>query len=378
MRLWLVSVILVAFTTAAVVVAPAAEADDAPSSALTTSPLDPAAPRTAIDLTRVRVKIERGERQLAVADARIQSAQVAVQMADSLAAANQVQLDAARAVVRDQAVNSYVRGSPGSQLLGVSAASDLSSAHAYASAALAVHDAELQRLVDLQQTLDDDRAAKADALHDAQTDRSGIADVLATLEQARAQDQQLLDRWGAVPVMGDTQLSAAQLAAWFRSTGYTPHLAPGTSIDDLARLYVVEATAEHVRGDLAFAQAVVETGFFQVAAGNNYSGIGVCDSCQGGYVFPTPLDGVRTQIQLLRNYADPDSRAAVLANPPSPTLYGTNPMKAAASYDSFFLKGKAPLWNEMGNGNWATDPTYAHKVIDLYARMLTYALMQPS
>jgi hypothetical protein len=143
-------------------------------------------------------------------------------------------------------------------------------------------------------------------------------------------------------------------------------------------LYVIEGKAEHVRGDLAFAQSVIETGGFSVAAGNNYSGIGVCDSCTGGYSFPTPLDGVRAQIQLLRNYADPDSRAGDLTNPPSPTLYGADAEKAAATYNSFFLKGKAPLWNDMGNGNWATDPTYAGKVILLFAQMVNFANAHPS
>jgi hypothetical protein len=157
-----------------------------------------------------------------------------------------------------------------------------------------------------------------------------------------------------------------------------PRLAPGVAIDDIARLYVIEGNAEHVRGDLAFAQAVIETGSFKVAAGNNYSGIGVCDSCTDGYGFPTPLDGVRAQIQLLRNYADPDSRAANLANPPSPSLYGTDAAQAATTYDGFFLKGKAPLWNVMGNGNWATDPGYAKKVIELFARMVAYASQHPA
>src|SRR5262249_30999476 len=148
---------------------------------------------------------------------------------------------------------------------------------------------------------------------------------------ATSQEQTLLDQWGAVPVMGDAWLTAGELADWYRSTGAAARLAPGTTIDDLTHLYLVEGRAEGVRGDLAFAQAIVETGGFRVAAGNNYSGIGVCDSCTNGYAFSTPLDGVRAQIQLLRNYADPDSRAANLANPPSQSLYGSDPVRAATT-----------------------------------------------
>ena len=128
-----------------------------------------------------------------------------------------------------------------------------------------------------------------------------------------------------------------------------------------------------VRGDIAFAQAIVESAYFSVAAGNNYAGIGACDSCDGGLAFATPEEGVRAQIQLLRNYADPNSRAANLAHPPAPGLYGNDTTAAANTYDTFFLKGKAPVWNVMGNGNWATDPDYAAKVIATYARILAFA-----
>jgi hypothetical protein len=191
-------------------------------------------------------------------------------------------------------------------------------------------------------------------------------------------DQALLQKWGAITVMGDAELNGAQMAAWYASTGAQAVLAPGTTMDDITRMYIEEGQAEHVRGDLAFAQAIVETGSFKVAAGNNFSGIGVCDSCKGGNEFASPRAGIRAQIQLLRNYADPSSRASNLRYPPEPGLYGSDPDKAAHLYDTFFLKGKAPLWNLMGHGNWATDPTYAPKVIDVYVRMVLFANAHPA
>jgi hypothetical protein len=119
---------------------------------------------------------------------------------------------------------------------------------------------------------------------------------------------------------------------------------------------------------------MLETGSFSETRGNNFSGIGNCDSCGGqGLVFPTPQEGIRAQIQLLRSYADLTSRAANLANPPVAALFGADPLAAAASYDTFFLKGKVPLWNDMGNGNWATSPTYAANVLSVYAKMLDFA-----
>ena len=54
-----------------------------------------------------------------------------------------------------------------------------------------------------------------------------------------------------------------------------------------------------------------------------------------------------------------------------PELWGSNPSTAAYNFDHYFAKGKAPLWNNMGNGNWATAPNYATVVLGVYNQMLT-------
>ena len=128
-----------------------------------------------------------------------------------------------------------------------------------------------------------------------------------------------------------------------------------------------------MRGDFAFAQAVLETGGFASAPDNNYSGLGWCDSCARGTRFPTPRDGIRAQVQLLLNYADAGSRAAKLHHPPSPYWWSADPDRAAHQFDTFFAKGWSPTWSEMGHGNWATDPNYSGKVIGIYKQMVAYA-----
>ena len=79
------------------------------------------------------------------------------------------------------------------------------------------------------------------------------------------------------------------------------------------------------------------------------------------------------QIQLLRSYADPDSRTANLAHPPEPGVWGKRSARRGRQVRHFFLKGKVPLWNQMGNGNWATATDYAPRVIGIYEKMLTFA-----
>jgi hypothetical protein len=179
-------------------------------------------------------------------------------------------------------------------------------------------------------------------------------------------------RLAGQPVMGPATLTVAQMLAWYDAQGYHPHLAD-TTVPELAQVFLQEGADENVRGDFAFAQAIVETGGFSAAPGDNYSGLGWCDTCTRGTVFPTPRDGIRAQIQLLLNYADADSRAASLHHPPSPYWWGADPGDAGHEFDTYFAKGWAPTWSEMGHGNWATDPNYASKVIGVYQRMVAFA-----
>ncbi|MFA5884825.1 MAG: glucosaminidase domain-containing protein [Acidimicrobiia bacterium] len=183
-------------------------------------------------------------------------------------------------------------------------------------------------------------------------------------------------RAGGPSLLGPTNLSAAQMAGWWRAQGYSGY-SVSVPIDALAQIYVDEANAEGVRGDLAFAQAVVETGGFRYTSpGNNFAGMGWCDSCTNGRAFPTPLDGVRAQIQHLKNYGDQTSRAANLAHPASVYWYAPSSLSQAVAnenFDTFFAKGWALTWNQMGNGNWATDPNYSQKVLKVYAGMVASA-----
>ena len=80
-------------------------------------------------------------------------------------------------------------------------------------------------------------------------------------------------------------------------------------IEVLAQIYLDEGARTGVRGDVAFAQSILETGGFanpgSAATNNNFAGIGWCDSCKHGFDFPDAKTGVRAQLQLLRIYVDP-------------------------------------------------------------------------
>ena len=166
------------------------------------------------------------------------------------------------------------------------------------------------------------------------------------------------------PVLGASLLGPAQIEAWYASTGIQSR--SPTPVGRIARLFVEEGTAQGVRGDIAFAQAMLETGYLRyggqvVPADHNFGGIGACDSCERGLRYPDPETGVRAHIQHLWAYASPTADAAALARP-----------VVDVRFANVQPPGKAPLWETMGNGNWATSTTYAPKVLDVWRKMLAW------
>jgi len=177
---------------------------------------------------------------------------------------------------------------------------------------------------------------------------------------------------GVVHVLGTSQISAARIAAWYRANTPVTYRA-SVPVETLAGYFVLEGDVERVRGDLAFAQSIVETGWFAFSSSvppqyNNFAGIGATDSGGQANQFPDAQTGVRAQIQHLMSYADPNASCTV------PPLHNAC---VDPRFDFVSPHGRATSWNEMGNGNWATDPTYASKVIAVYNRMRAYAGLPP-
>ncbi|HXG55316.1 MAG TPA: glucosaminidase domain-containing protein [Vicinamibacterales bacterium] len=169
-----------------------------------------------------------------------------------------------------------------------------------------------------------------------------------------------------VAIMGSSTLSAAQIVAWFNGRQPRPagNYNATVPVDVMARYFVEEGASEGVTGDVAFMQSVVETGWFRFsgsvpASSNNFAGIGATDSNPAPAVFGDARTGVRAQIQHLRAYADPSALTCTVPPLNNPCV---DPRFALV-----LPKGKAPLWNQMGNGNWASASTYATSILTLYA-----------
>ena len=135
----------------------------------------------------------------------------------------------------------------------------------------------------------------------------------------------------SVKVMGPcSRLSVDQIVAWFDSVpkASTWSYKASVPLRDLVTYYVEEGAKK----------ITINT-----------------DPLGGAATFPDARTGVRAQIQHLRAYAD--ATATTCAQPP---LH--NPC-VDPRFNLVSPKGKAPTWNQFGNGKWATDPTYASKII---------------
>ncbi|WP_432427549.1 glucosaminidase domain-containing protein [Salinilacustrithrix flava] len=186
--------------------------------------------------------------------------------------------------------------------------------------------------------------------------RADLARAIAQAEEARRQV--------GPAILGLPVLDAGDLVAWYR-TYYAadPPFAPITAIVDA---YLAIGAEEGVTADIAFAQAILETGGFTSghARGFNFAGIGAYDHCAPacGFRFPDLDAGVRAHLHLLRAYADPALTSAQLAAPPNPLV----------APERVGVRGCCSRWTGL-TGVWATDPNYDRKVLGIYRLMVETA-----
>jgi hypothetical protein len=219
---------------------------------------------------------------------------------------------------------------------------------------------------------DDVRARRDATARDRDAAAARVDELLASLEDARnrlAEAQDGIARFhraattAASPIMGPSLLSAGDLAAFVRARGGAPRIS--VSLDALAQMYVEEGAKLGIRGDVAFAQSILETGWFEFRNSmvdpedNNYAGIGACDTCDGGFSFPSARAGVRAQMQLLRVYVD---RGVTRDSLPDPLLLpGTLRLG---------FRGRVQTWWDL-TGTWATARDYGNALYAVYDRMVS-------
>lgn len=163
-------------------------------------------------------------------------------------------------------------------------------------------------------------------------------------------------------IMGTSVYSADHLASFAVSQlgGDTSKVSLYCSLYEIAKFYISEGAAEGVRGDIAFCQALIETGVFRYGNDvkwdqNNFCGLGATGGGNPGNSFPTVQTGVRAHIQHLVSYAT-DKAKTELAN-------DCVDLRFAHGY-----RGKAPKWEDLA-GKWADDSQYGVKIIAKFKEM---------
>ena len=172
---------------------------------------------------------------------------------------------------------------------------------------------------------------------------------------------------GGPSILGSPVLSAAEMAGWFASTGAVAGTA--VPVSQLASDYIAAGKLTGVRGDVAFAQSVLETGYFSFpangqdpAAYNNFAGIGACNSCKHGWKFSSASAGVLAQERLLREYAGNFSGSGVKQGP-------NEPVKRSVT------SGCCQTWMAL-SGVWASNPNYGYEILSVYKEMLDWVVGQ--
>lgn len=168
------------------------------------------------------------------------------------------------------------------------------------------------------------------------------------------------------PIMGSSIATAEQMINYVRRMN--PEVED--SVIEMIPYYLSEGLNEGVRGDIAFAQSCLETGYFRfekTGTGsavtidqNNFCGMGVTSLGIKGESFDTPQLGIRAQIQHLKAYAS------------------TLPLNGerADNRFSYVVRGCAPYveWlgmqeNPSGKG-WAGGKNYGPMIMNIYNNIL--------
>ena len=132
----------------------------------------------------------------------------------------------------------------------------------------------------------------------------------------------------------------------------------------LVSFYYQEGEREGIRPDVAFAQALKETGFFRyggdvVPSQNNYCGLGTTGGGVRGAAFQSPQMGVRAHIQHLLAYASTREPQEPVVDPRYSLVRGT------------YGDNTLGAWEDL-NGRWAVPGnSYGQSILSMFRAILS-------
>ena len=164
-------------------------------------------------------------------------------------------------------------------------------------------------------------------------------------------------------IAGNSSVTVAQMVNYYKKSGKAypaEALKAGgaATIEEFCQIYYEECKTEGIKAEVAFVQAMIETGFLQFGGSVkieqfNFAGLGATGNGVSGNSFENVRIGIRAHVQHLKCYAN------------------TEPLKNECVDPRWgeWLRGKAPYveWlsipnNPYGTG-WAGDVNYAAKIL---------------
>lgn len=112
-------------------------------------------------------------------------------------------------------------------------------------------------------------------------------------------------------IMGTSDINLEQLVAYYNANETYPVFyadSDAPTIEDFCKIYLEECRIEGVRVEVAFCQAMKETGFLRFLGDVditqfNFAGIGATGNGEPGNSFSSVREGIRAQVQHLKAYA---------------------------------------------------------------------------
>lgn len=179
------------------------------------------------------------------------------------------------------------------------------------------------------------------------------------------------------PIMGESSVTLSQMVSYYRANAVYPTFYETTAnlgkdgaptLERFCQIYLEECAAEGVRAEVAFCQAMKETGFLRFGgdvniAQFNFAGIGATGGGVPGNSFASVREGIRAQVQHLKAYASKEA----LNNPCVDPRFG-NVSRATAPYVEWLGIQENPY----GKG-WATAKGYGYSIKNNYmAKLFRY------
>ena len=165
-------------------------------------------------------------------------------------------------------------------------------------------------------------------------------------------------------IMGDTVVTVDELMALYSSKGKTyPKYYKDTEAPNLkqfCQIYIEESAEEGVKAEVAFCQAMLETGWLQFGGDvkirqYNFAGIGATGGGAAGASFSDVRTGIRAQVQHLKAYASTSALKNECVDPRFKYV-----KRGSAKYVEWLGQKENPN----GNG-WATGKNYGYNILKL-------------